>query len=510
MKLKQSFLTLLISISFTLVMGQSKTFDNVLKIELRSSVSIENNKQIVGYAFFYKIDKVKKGNLYRLVIMDENLKEIGNNEFEGGKELVLLKAVYESERLMLSFYDKNKFEDYKDFVKVFDLKGKLKGTVGYDPEKVKTGLYGKQLSDMNESLYNGFENIEGKGFVRLYQSMAKRGGADIQFIDLNGKLKWEQNLTADKGDRMDTYIITTTPNTILLFQMDREGPMRADGKVFLVGLETTKGKQIFKTSMEINGYSYEPLMCKKTEEGKIILVASLIKEEDKILKSNPVGFSICELNDQTGEMKVVKDFVFAKDLAGVINMKTDAKTEEGFIKPHDLIFMNDGSMVFVGEFFRKTVSALGVAVKIAGGNASAAQATIDDMFLMRINKDMQAVALEKVEKDKTRWQLPGEMMSVGLMNRYLTWIGMFGYLYTDEGMDGSQKTVIARGTFQDEKFGTVAISINENQGFTQKRFSIPKEKNVSYWVMRGKPGYVLITKYNSKAKTFDVNLEKTN
>ena len=81
-------------------------------------------------------------------------------------------------------------------------------------------------------------------------------------------------------------------------------------------------------------------------------------------------------------------------------------------------------------------------------------------------------------------------------------------MYTDEGMNGSSKTVLARGSFGDEKYGTVAITIDDKKGFSQKRFSIAKEKNVRYYISRAKPGYVMITKYNSKAKTMSVNLEK--
>lgn len=511
MKLKHLALSFLLCISATIAVAQSKQFDNVLKMELKNQTSIVNNNQIVGYALFYKVDKVKNGSLYQLVILDENLKQIGSNEFEGGKELVMYDAYYESDRLMLCFYDPKKFEDYERFVKVFDLKGRLKGTVGFEPEKVKKGLYGKGLAAQNELIYNGYYNIEGKGFVGAYQSEAKTGGAYVQYIDLNGKLKWEQNITADKGDRTDLYIISTTPNTILLFQLDRTGPLKADGKVYLVGLNVANGKQIFKKSMEMNGFSYEPMMVKKTDDGKIRLIASLINQDGKILKSNPLGFSLCELNDLTGEITVVKDFVYETDLSNVLNMKTRSKTEDGFIKPHDLLLMNDGSMVLVGEFFRKTISALGTALAIASnGKGPTVQATIDDMFLLRIDNQMKATALEKVEKDKVRELLPNDMMSPGLINRYLTMYRVFSYMYTDEGMDGSQQTIVASGSFNDEKFGTVAITVDEKQGFTQKRFTLPKEKHVSYRVMRAKPGFIFVGKYNSKQKTYTVNLEKMN
>jgi hypothetical protein len=492
--------------------SQSKLFENVLSVEVRNVAEITNNKQIVGYAIFYKVDKMKKSALYRLSILDENLKEIGSNEFEGSKELFLVKAVYESNQILLNFYDEDKKDGYSRFVKIFDLKGKETGNIPYDPEKVKKGMFGKAAAAQMESLYEGITNVEGKGFVCVYQSKAKTGGVDMQMIGNNGKLKWENSFTADKGDRMDMYMIAATPNTIMFFQLERGGVMAADGEVFLLGISTETGKEVFKKSMTNKELTFEPMLIKNSSDGKLKIVSTMYNASDKFYKAKPIGFSIGELNDLTGEIKILKNFNYQNDLGNVLDMKNESKSEEGYIQAHNICLMPDGGMVLVGEFFRKTVSALGVASRIlsSSGGSAAAQATIDDMFLLRIDNTFKAKSLEKIEKDKEREQLPGEGMSIGLMARWLVYMHSFGYMYTDEGMDGQKKTVLARGSFGDEKYGTVAITIDPKKGYTQKRFDLVKEKKVSYYISRGKPGYVMISKYNSKEKTLSVNLEKVN
>ena len=148
------------------VYSQSKVFENVVSVEVRNTVEITNNKQIVGYAFFYKIDKMKKAALYRLAILDENLKEIGSNEFEGPKDLLLRRAVYESNSILLSFYDKDKKEGYERFVKVFDLKGKETGNIPYDPEKVKKGMFGAAIAAQMDAIYEGRKGHGCTGCVR--------------------------------------------------------------------------------------------------------------------------------------------------------------------------------------------------------------------------------------------------------------------------------------------------------------------------------------------------------
>lgn len=489
--------------------SQSKIFDGVIDAEVRNTVEITNNKQIVGYAFFYMVDKMKKTAMFRLSILDENLKQIGSNEFEGPKDLVLRRAVYESDRLYLSFYDEDKRDGYERFVKTFDLKGKELGLVAYEPEKVKKGMFGAAIAENMDGIYEGTDNIEGKGLVTVYQSKAKVGGVDIQMIGLNGKLKWETNIAGDKGDRIVLYLLGSSPNTIFMFEMDRASVMKRDAEVFLVGIDTENGKQRFKKPMDINSYTYEPMMLKNNKEGKIIIVSTLQDASDKFATAKPNGFSIGELNDMTGDIKTIKDFNYLNDLGNVLSMKNENKSEDGYIKAHNILFNADGSMILVGEFFRKTVSAGGAIMKVLSrGQASAAQATIEDMFLLRIDNKLKATALEKIEKDKERVPLPTDGLPIGLMARLLTYQKDFGYMYTDEGLDEKTNTILARGAFGEESYGTVAITVDPKKGFSTKKFKLEKEKKVTYFIARGKPGFVMVIKYNSKEKTLSTNLEK--
>ncbi len=492
--------------------AQSKLLENVIEVNLQSSVAIRNNNQIVGYALFYKIDKMKKSSLYRLEILDENLKPIGNNEFEGAKDLILRKAVYESNQILLSFYDSDKKDGYARFVKIYDLKGKETGMVPYDPEKAKKGMFGAAMADQMENTYEGTTNVEGKGFICIYQLKAKTGGVDMQMIDTKGKLKWEKSITAEKGDRYDIYLVSATPNTLLFYQIERASIMTADADVFLVGISTENGKELFKKSMKVKDLALEPMLIKNASDGKLKIVSTMYDAGDKFYKAKPIGFSIGELNDVTGDIKLLKDFSYQNDLSNVLEMKTESKSEDGYIQAHNICMMPDGSMVLVGEFFRKTVSALGVASRLLSRNSStaAAQATIDDMFLLRIDNTLKPKSLEKIEKDKERFPIVSEGMSIGLMARWLVYMNAFGYMYTDEGMDGQKQTVLASGSFGEERYGTVAITIDPKKGFTQKRFDLVKEKKVSYHIIRGKPGTVLIMKYNAKEKTVSLNLEKVN
>jgi len=499
-----------------IINAQTRELDNVIEVELQNTVTIKNNNTIVGYAFFYKVDKMKKTALYRLEILDENLKSIGSNEFEGSSELELQNALYESQHVLLAFEDPKKTDGIEKFVKIFDLKGKETGTVAYDPDKVRKGMLGAAFAKSLGNYYNGYNNVEGKGFVVIYQSEAKTGGIDIQMIGINGKLKWEKNITAESGERMDAYLAATTQNALIIFTINRSGVLAKDSKNFLVGLNPDNGKEMYKQSMEINQLAWEPMLFKNDKSNNLKMMSALTHEEDKFYKAVPIGFNIATLNDKTGEITLDKNFLYSENLGKVLNMSSESKTEDGYIKMHDICLMADGSKVVVGEFFRRTVNGLGMAIKIInaglrdGNGGSASQISIGDMFLLRIDNKNNVTSMDKIEKGIERVPLPADGIPLGLTIRMLTMAGSFGYMYTDENPENDNKTVLINGSFDDEKFGTSAITFTGAKGFKQKRFEIEKAKKDRVYLRKGKPGHLLVMKYDAKAKKISLNLERVN
>ena len=145
---------------------------------------------------------------------------------------------------------------------------------------------------------------------------------------------------------------------------------------------------------------------------------------------------------------------------------------------------------------------------LSGGGGSASQASIGNLFLLRIDNKNNPVSLEKIEKETERVLLPADGISIGLITRLLTMEGDFGYMYTDEYADPNKKTVLVTGTFEGESYGTTAITFDEKKGFKQKKFNIEKDKKEKVYLRKGKPGHVLVMKYNSKAKKISLNLER--
>ncbi len=493
-RLQFSFLVALLCFSLSKGIAQPGVYQVKYKITEKNALTILNNKQIVGYAFFYQIDKMKSSGLYRLVILDENLKEIGANEFEGGKDLELLKILYESESFFLCFEDNTKYNGFKNFIKVIDLKGKELGLVGYDPDKVSSGLLGGIAASKMSEGFEGIENIENKGIVRIYQSRAKTGGVDIQFINPSGKLVWEKNVTANTGERTDMYLFGTTPNAILMVQLDRSALLSRKGEYYITGFSPVSGTQLFKRSLKMNGYHHIPQMIKRNAEGKYIIVSNLLNENEKLQKAGPKGIGFFQIDDLTGEMTLLKEFTYENDLNNLLKMKTKTRSELGFIHLQDLIFMTGGEIVLVGEFFSES-------------KEYSYKSIIDDMFLLRLDKNFNASSFEKIETTGYYASSLGAGPS-GQVAMLLKAFNAFQYRYTDEGMDGNRKIIVAHCEINDLGFGKYAIEIQENSGYIVKELKGTKEKNVSFYVNRAKPGFVMVTKYDHNEKALSFSLEK--
>src|SRR5258705_14007389 len=83
----------LLCLSVTTVFGQTKAFNDVLKLQLRNMGPIIKNNNVTGYYMFYKVDKVdRKNNSYLLRILDENLNEVGSDKIIQSKYFYLVEA----------------------------------------------------------------------------------------------------------------------------------------------------------------------------------------------------------------------------------------------------------------------------------------------------------------------------------------------------------------------------------------------------------------------------------
>lgn len=500
MYLKLSLFVSFLTIA-TNLFAQSKEFEDVLKVKLRNTAVIQNNQVVVGYAFLYVIKSSKKSATYRMQILDENLKTIGNTEFVGGPDVVLTSALYESDHLMFAFNDYkipvNAYNKVRltQYVRVYDLNGNKTGEVYFEPAAGNKGLLGEEMAEANAEDTNGFENVPGLGFISVYQNQLRSGGTKLQMISETGKLKWEKLLTAQKGLVMDSYLLGTTSRTIFMFEGLRKNVLSFDEDIFLVGLDAATGEQRFRKPLSKGNYVYEPQYFKPSNESKMYMTSIITDVNSRFLNAKPLGFSVAILDDLTGDIEALKDFIYEQDLNSVMNM-TGTKSDQGYLQVNDIVFLKDRSKIVIGEFFNITKGTIGMS-----------NATLGDAFMLRISPDDKVVALDKISQLPARKKTLG-YGSIGAIQKYMKSQGYFGYRYTDQDANADRVSVIIYGQFEGKEKGLNTITFTGEPGYKTKTFPIKEKQGEDIAVFRAKPGHVLVSKYNAKEKKISLNLER--
>ena len=496
------------------VRAQTAEIESADEIESGDLLPIKNGSSVSGYAFVAKLDNDKEMKKMRLKIFDENLKEAGSSDFEIPKNASIRQAFFEGGALMLAVEEYTSSKDKKEFVKIFQLDSKATTSVTYEPdeEEKKSGLFGKAIAANSTVPFKGrFKTVEGLGLLCTYTSTNKNGGLTAQLVGTDGRRKWKRKITGSEDKRMDVHLLTTTPKTILFFASLRDGIMDRDSKNLLIGLDAESGRQVFRKTLEVGKEAWEPVFFKTMpgDDANTLTVCNMVSDvEDKFYKATNTGFNYGKLDLTTGDFTDMKTVDYSEQLSKVLTMKNESKSEEGYLFIEDLIAMPDNSLVVVGEFFRNTVSASGVAMTLLSRGEAAGtleQGTIGDMFALRLSPEGTLQSMDKLDKDVRRCQaFTG--ISTGLLCRYMAAMGSFSYQYTDELAD-NRKTVIVASNMKSGENGINAVTFTPGKGYKVKNLVSNKDGG-KYAVLQGKPGHVLVLKSDRKGKKATMSFQK--
>lgn len=493
--------------------AQTAELENIGEVVSGRIRPVRTGGAVVGYAFVYKLDNSKKGTAYRLQLLDENLKTIGTSDFESDRSATLIDALYEGGTVALVFEDAPQRMGVapNQYVKTFNVETKATTTVSYerDAEDKNSGLFGRAMAQSTNGLYDQFTTVEGEGFLTIYTSQNKNGGLGIQLIGTDGTRKWRRKLMGTDNARMDARLLGTAGKTILFFGSTRSSIMSRDAKNYLIGLDGATGQQLFRKPLESQGVASEPVFVKTLPDGRALVCNMLSDADENFSSARHTGFNYGYLNQATGELTDVKTIDYSKDLASVLAMKNDTKSEEGFLHISNIIPMPDNSMMIVGEFFRRTVSAGGMAAAVlTGGNSNAAaQGTIGDLFVLRVQPDGAVANLEKVEKAPVRVNAVTGI-SIGMLGRLMELARVFDYQFTDE-LEDHRKVVVIDGKLDGNASRTVsAISLHPQKGLKIKNLTPTVENGEEYFAVPAKPGYALLMKRNKRTKRASLQLER--
>ena len=479
-------------------MAQNMKIEDVLKVSVKQSGTIETNGVVEGYYVFYSSGRAKKGMLkYTLRILDPELNKVIDKNMEMDQRTIVLNAATNGSSLAFRFWDARNREL---IAKGFDFKGKSLFT---KKTEVKNNMAISMLTSPGGNSELGFVPIPDFGYLHIYPTKEDKLTYVMKLISDDKAVKGGTIKGNPKKVEMASNICVANDMVINLV-MSRDKLLNAkDMDMQLQGINVKTGKETFNTSLKSLKYNTMIINGHPAPDGENIILYGLnYKPDDKISKK-PKGM-IKFLMNPKGE--VLDSWTF--DWKGK-SIKLDDGEEAGNLYVHDFITGKNGHTYMVAEQINLAVGAsIAGALLTRGGSTSF---KIDDMMILELDQDFKLVDVEVIEKSRNTFTFPGipigGIFAIGMLaDAY----GQFDYSYYQMIDDDFQVTYIDYERAKGKKNGFVFGGVTNVDGkYNYDKIDI-SNKGVETRVLKGKPGYVLLMDYIKREKELNLRLEKIN
>jgi len=503
--MKKIYVLLLLVLVATSSFGQSKKLDKITEFELRNSGSIidkENN--VNGYYFFYLIDKLKKGEAeYGIQILDNNLNEVALKKYISSKHSYLIDSKFNNESLMFAVLNS---KERKINLLSFDKKAEQKGTKSFELSKKEM----QYLSIMTKSsAYSMLYPVPNRGFIFNILKDNKKLGYATTFVPTDGSQEWTYGSPKDSKEFITASPIAVNEKFVVLVEAKKPGMLSSKLTISAKILDAVTGKLIATKEYDAKN---PKLFTNAFLDGEdnLVLVGEYFKADDNVFKDKSMGLFV-EVLDQTGTTIKEKSSSWKDDIDPLLADLND--DENYYIYFHDVIPMANGHYYAIGEKFKKTLSAGGMASAVlSGGRSSATQLTITDAFIFELDSDFLIKNITKFEKGKSRAPSVTDFGSPQLNAHAIAGLGGFDHEYTqiDKENDRFYACFIDYERIKGEKNKTAFKTIIYDDGeFSQDKIYLDEKGKITK-VFPAKIGNVVIFEYDRKKKELNIRMEKLN
>jgi hypothetical protein len=514
-------LALFLSFSGSFAQSAKLSIDNVYSVTLRNSGSIIENEEIKGYYFFYQSDKIdKRTNEYTLQILDANLNKLKDIKFQDSKKIALMESSYNGSSLVFMFFDEDQnMIDYR----LYDLEGK------------KTNSYSKVLDKRSEQYFknvprlgndDGAENqsvydIPNKGFLSIVPLReGKSYTYEVNFYSSEKRRSWNFN-PIEEGKFTQAQYLGANDSIAFIEVLSKAKITSKEMESAFVGINLSNGRKAFEVRTQDKGNKIYPMNISPIlNTNKYIVMGPYFGSDDKVLQDKSEGLAVWTM-DNKGKILATKYISWADDVSKYL--KTDFKgrlTDIGYVYFHNLFQTDDGKIFAIGEGYKKTASALGIATTVLGamagsygGGASVAKMKVTDMVLLQLNDQYALENATVYDKYNNNVELPSgyDFVNPHTLALLLKTNGSFDYTFTQMGKN---KGSFMSGYTDFEKGkdyrGLSFNSISYYDGkITNDKIKLAT-KATRLRVLPAKPGSVLLLEYYKKDKRVDLRMEKLN
>ncbi|GAA0872992.1 hypothetical protein GCM10009117_21390 [Gangjinia marincola] len=493
--------------------AQEKTINEITQFEVRNSgVMLDNQNDVDGYYFFYEVDRLKKGQReFAIEVIDNSLNEVAKKSYIDDKRTYLVDSKFNNQALIFALANKK-----EKFLKVitFDRKANQK-------EDIDIPLTSKELKYLAMMEQTGSFNmlfpVDNKGFLVNYVKDNKKIGYSLKYVATDGNSSWEYNSPLE-----DKLIYTINPieaNEEVVVALEGSRKSNASKKIDyrVIVIDIDNGKMLFESKFERNDNPRLVTNAFLTDEKKLVVLGEYFENGAKIFSDKSAGL-FAETFNLDGTVLRDSKISWENEIDPKMPSSIDGKKKKrGYIYFHDIVRTNDGSYYAIGERYRKTASAAGIASLVLGGGNSQTpltQLTITNAAVFKFDNTFKLEDVKVFEKGKSRAPSVFDFGSPQFNAHILKTIGAFDFEFTQRDItnDRFYSTFIDYERLKGErnKFALKTVIYNDGNLSQDKMYLNKSNGTVDMRVLPGKLGSVMLVEYNKKDKTVQLHLEKLN
>jgi hypothetical protein len=505
--MKKIIFLLLTSLTINSIFAQTKKINEVNTFTIKNSGAILNKeKDVDGYYFFYEIDKLKKGDReFAIQILDNNLVEVAKKTYVNNKNTFLMKSSFNNQAMMFAMAN---YKEKKINLLTYDKQANEKSSIDIplETKEIRWIEYMKQTGE-----FNILFPVQNKGFLYNKVTDNKKIGYSLKYYPTDGGIAWEYNSAENSNEILVINPIEVNENIIVALEFSRPGILSRKVSIKTLVIDINTGKLLFDREYSKNK---NPRMISNAflnSNNSVVFLGEYFKGGDNIFDAKSEGIFAEEisLSGNTTSESLVS---WKNDVSKYLKSTGDEK-DLGYIYFHDIVKTGTGDFYAIGEKYKKTASAGGIAMAIVSrGQTPITQLTITDAVIFKFDSSFKLKDIKTFEKGKSRVPSLTDFGSPQLNAHALKNYGAFDYEFTqiDKKNDRFYSCFIDYERLKGEKNKNAFKTIIYDDGqLTQDKIYLSTEDR-DFKVLPAKVGYVTLIEYIKKDKEINVHLEKLN
>ncbi|RTY88513.1 DUF6770 family protein [Flavobacterium sp. GT3R68] len=490
--------------------AQSKKINDVNTFILRNTGAIlDKNKDVDGYYFYYVVDKLKKGDReFAIQILDKNLVEVAKKSYVDNKYTFLMKSSFNNQNMMFAMAN---FKTKEINLLSFDKQANQKEVINIPLENKEI----KYLQLMQQSGdFNVLFPVENKGFLFNKLEDNKKIGYSLKYYPTDGGKAWEYNSPSDSKEIFAINPIEVNEKVVVALESSKSSLLSRKFMLKTKVIDVNTGLLLYEKEYSKNS---KPRLINNAfldKDNNVVLMGEYFKEGDNIYSDKSLGL-FTEVIDITGKTIKENFTSWLVDVAKIAKTKGNYIEDKGYIYFHNIARTNNNEYYAIGEFYKRTASASGIAMTVLGGGRSGStvtQLTITNSVVFKFDSNFKLTGIQEFEKGKSRAPSLSDFGSPQLNAHALKSYGAFDYEYTqlDKANDRFYACFIDYERLKGEKNKNAFKTIIYDEGKLSEDKIYLASENKEFRVMPAKVGNILLLEYDKKAKEINLHMEKLN